>query len=357
MDPRLKRLIQGHGPLYVATFLFEHTGRYYGARIEHACLQGLREGLEALDLHPEGPLTFLPYRDSNGEMVPKPGESLTQAIYRLDTERIRNSFALLAPTYHTQYDGGISFEVGYAAGIGLPVILLLSNYFHYKHDHIAEPQRLPPMIELLADHVLCEGDFPFSGLDPDPQSYRELIEAAFERIERRVREVVRELVLNYPGQRVVPDPPVRPGYAFLEFGGGEYEYQLIMAERTQRELEALGWHVETARRYEANSTDSLRSGAEQDLQNAVTSELVVTFGDGPDMNPESGAMQGYLRALGRKVVLYCSSTTRLYVGPEYDMRRNLMLTHSADQVVLRLADLASAVGSPESYQRVRAQQP
>lgn len=346
MDPRLERLRRGQGPLYVATFLFEHTGRYYGSRLEHACLQGLREGLEALGLPPEGTLTFLPYRDSNGAVVPRPGESLTQAIYRLDTERVRNSFALLAPLYHTQYDGGISFEVGYAAGIGLPVIVLLSNFFRYKHDRIAEPQRLQPLLELLADEVLCEGDFPFSGFDPDPQAYRELIEAAFERVERRVREAVRELVLHYPGQRAVPDPPVRPGHVFLEFGGGEYEYQMVLTERAARELEALGWRVEIARRYEAGSAEGLRAGAEQDFRNALTSEVVLTFGDGPDMNPESAALQGYLRALGREVVLYCSSATRLYTGSEYDMRRNLMLMHSADRMVPRLADLAEAVGFP-----------
>lgn len=155
MDPRLERLRRGQGPLYVATFLFEHTGRYYGSRLERACLQGLREGLEAL-----------------------------------------------------------------------------------------------------------------------------------------------------------------------------------------------GWRVEIARRYEAGSAEGLRAGAEQDFRNALTSEVVLTFGDGPDMNPESAALQGYLRALGREVVLYCSSATRLYTGSEYDMRRNLMLMHSADRMVPRLADLAEAVGFP-----------
>jgi len=79
--------------------------------------------------------------------------------------------------------------------------------------------------------------------------------------------------------------------------------------------------------------------------------VVVTFGDGPDMNPESAALQGYLRALGREVVLYCSSTTHLYTGPEYGMRRNLMLMHSADRTVTclaDLADLAEAVGFSRS---------
>ncbi|WP_018465029.1 nucleoside 2-deoxyribosyltransferase [Calidithermus timidus] len=348
MDPRLERLRRGQGPLYVATFLFEHTGRYYGSRLEHACLQGLREGLETLGLPPEGPLTFLPYRDSNGAVVPRPGESLTQAIYRLDTARVRNSFALLAPLYHTQYDGGVSFEIGYAAGIGLPVLVLLSNFFCYKHDRIAEPQRLQPLLELLADEVLCEGDFPLSGLDPDPRAYRELIEAAFERIERRVREAVRALVLHYPGQRKAPDPPLRSGQVFLEFGGGEYEYQMVLAERAAGELEALGWRVGIAQRYQAASAEGLREGAERDFWNALTSEAVVIFGDGADVNPESAALQGYLRALGRRVLLYCSSLTRLYVSPEYDTRRNLMLMHSADRIVTRLADLAEAVGFPRS---------
>lgn len=72
----------------------------------------------------------------------------------------------------------------------------------------------------------------------------------------------------------------------------------------------------------------------------------MTLGDGFDMNPESAALQGYCRALGSQIILYSSNLDSMYSGPDYDTRRNLMLVHSADQVVQTLEELTAALSHP-----------
>lgn len=343
MLEQLQRLVNGKGPVYVATYLFEHTGRYFGARLERACRTGLLEGLKQLGFSPKEPITFLPYRDSNGAIELSPGESFTKAIFCKDIERLANAFALIAPLYHTQFDAGICFEIGFAAGRGLPTIVLLTNNYQYRY--FERLYRLPPLLELMANQVLEEGEFPLTELAGQPEVYLDLIEAALQRIEKSLGDTIGKLILHpsekpWLGAAPANSPNRR---VFLEFGGGEFEFQRMLAADVRKLLEKDGWQVLRAKRYELLPEVDLLEGAKKDLQEAISSDVVVILGDGSDANPESAALQGYLYALGRKIVLYYSGKGHMHGSDEYNMPRNLMLQHSASRIVASSTGIASAI--------------
>ncbi|HGY10312.1 MAG TPA: hypothetical protein ENK37_09750, partial [Oceanithermus profundus] len=122
MNPhgRARELAAGEAPVYVATRLYEPSGRYLGARLERGCLKGLRAALIERGLEPREPLTFLPFRDSNSALWGVPAEEFSRAVYDLDRRRVEEAYALLAPLGDLQPDSGVAFEVGYAAGTGTP---------------------------------------------------------------------------------------------------------------------------------------------------------------------------------------------------------------------------------------------
>ena len=71
-------------------------------------------------------------------------------------------------------------------------------------------------------------------------------------------------------------------------------------------------------------------------------DLLVTLGDGPDMDPGAAALQGLARGADRRVLLYYSGAVRWVAGSRDAEERNLMLQHSADAVVHRLDELPDA---------------
>ncbi|WP_457632932.1 nucleoside 2-deoxyribosyltransferase [Oceanithermus desulfurans] len=338
---RARRLAAGEAPVYVATRLYDPSGRYLGARLERGCLRGLRAGLEELGLEGRDPLTFLPFRDSNSALQGVPAEGFSRAIYDLDRDHIERGFALLAPLGDLQADSGIAFEVGYAAGVGTPAVLLWLNFFVLRYDGTEETLLAPPLLSRLATRSENLGAFDLSLRFDGREDYLRRVAATLDEAEAAVAALCRELVLR------PHDPPPRPaaapaaGRVHLEFGGGQFETQRCWAARLQTELERAGFTVSVSRRYEGEGPLLERAAA--DLNAAAASELVVTLADGPDMDGETAALQGYARGLGRKVLLYSSGRRRIYTGPEYDHRHNLMLLYSADRSVRRLDEVVPAV--------------
>lgn len=338
---RLERLVRGEGPVYVATRLYEPSGRYLGARLERGCLQGLRAALAERGLEGREPLTFLPFRDSNSALQDVPPREFSRAIYDLDRSRIEQGYALLAPLGDLQADSGVAFEVGYAAGVGTPAVLLWLNFFVLRYDGTEETLLAPPLLSHLATRTENLGAFDLSLRFEGREDYLRTVSATIAEAEAAVARLCRELVLRPQDPPPAPAAAPESGRVHLEFGGGQFEVQRCWAARLGAELEREGFAVSVSRRYE--EPGSLLERAAADLEAAAASELVVTLADGPDMDGETAALQGYVRGLGRKVLLYSSGRRRIYTGPEYDNRHNLMLLYSADRTVRRLDEVVPAV--------------
>ena len=342
-------LAEGRAPIYVATKLFEYSGRLLSAISEEALVRGLRRGLSDLGLRSGGGLAFLPFRDSNEAVDPALAGNglLTEQIYLMDVTAIRNSFAVVALLNDPQKDSGVCFEVGYAAALGRPIMPVVNDFIDYRFDPWGWVYPLDPVITTLAPAILKEAAIPDLGPGDRRRLYRRAQETALNMLRERLAVVAAELVRT-PERFIQALPPApiagpRPRVR-LEFGGGLFEWQRLLAAEAARRLEAadLDCDVEIARRYER--TDQPLDGAtREDIAGTLGADLLVTLGDGHDMDPGVATLQGLARGSDRRVLLYYSGAVRWVTGSRDAEERNLMLQHSADAIIHSLDELPEAV--------------
>ncbi len=347
--PDLVALAQGRAPVYLATKLFEYAGRLLSATAEEALVRGLRRGLAEQGFRSGGGLAFLPFRDSNEAVDPTAGAGLvTEQIYRLDVAAIRRGYAVVALLNDPQKDSGVCFEVGYAAALGRPIMPVVNDFIDYRFDPWGWVYPLDPILCAIAPAVLKEATIAPLGPGDRRRLYRRAQDMGITTLRERLADAASELVRD-PGQFTQPlpapdAPPGRRPRVHLEFGGGQYEWQRLLVEgaaRTLREAD-LPCEITVAERY-ADPHRALDEAVRLDIARTVGAALVVTLGDGADMDAGSAALQGVARGLDRRVLLYYSGAVRWVTGSRGAEERNLMLQHSADGIVHALAELPEAV--------------
>lgn len=348
-QPDLAALAQGRAPVYIATKLFEYAGRMLSAAAEEALVRGLRRGLAEQGLRSGGGLAFLPFRDSNEAVDPAVvgTDLVTEQIYRMDVAAIQQSYAIVALLNDPQKDSGVCFEVGYAAALGKPIMPVVNDFIDYRFDPWGWVYPLDPVICAIAPAILKEASIPPLGPGDRRRLYRRAQDTGITVLRERLADAGSELVRD-PSQFMYPLPaPLAPGprpRVHLEFGGGLYEWQRLLVAEAQRILTAasLPCEVTVARRFEA-ADRALDEATRADIAATSGADVVVTLGDGADMDAGSATLQGLARGFDRRVLLYYSGAIRWVTGSRDAEDRNLMLQQSADGVIHALAELPDAV--------------
>jgi len=336
----LERLAGGHHPVYIATRLFDPGGRYIGARIEQECRRELRSAIAELGLAIPEVTTYLPFRDSNESVDTAPDETFVRSIFRIDCERLLGATALVAPLYDLSHDSGVGFEVGFAAASRLPVVSLPLNFCRFRVG--ADILPFDPILVLMSSVIVAARAHQLSPEEKTAEGYLGRIEEDIGGLATRAGRALRSILSSEQFVRPLPLQSIDHGRVHLEFGGGHFEFQELLADAAASVLEAAGWTVSISRRYRCASS---ASGAMVDLQMAATAEVAVTLGDGDDVSAEVAAVQGCRFALGRPTVMYFSGAKSLYTGPGYDTARNLMVSESAATLVRSIAELPGGVES------------
>lgn len=349
--PDRARLADGSAPVYLATKLFDYASRWFSAVAEEALVRGLRAGVAEFGLRPAASLAFLPFRDSNEALDPDIADEAvaTCQIYQLDTDAIRRSFAVVALLNDPQKDSGVCFEVGYGAALGRPIIPIVNDFIDYRYDPWGWVFSVDPVLLVVAPNILKEATIPPPGTGDRRRQYRRAQDRAIANFQDRLAAVATELVRAPERfQTTAPEPAgdaARPR-VHLEFGGGLYEWQRYLAAECMRCITAsmIAVEVSIARRYERTEM-SLEQSARDDIAMALGSDLLVTLGDGADMDAGSATIQGLVRGSGGRILLYYSGGTRWVTGSRDAEERNLMLQHSADRIVHALADIPAAIST------------
>jgi hypothetical protein len=342
-------LAEGRAPVYVATKLFEYAGRLLSAYAEEALVRGLRRGLAEQGYRSGGNLAFLPFRDSNEAVDPSITDSrvITEQIYRIDTGAIRRSYAVVALLNDPQKDSGVCFEVGYAAALRRPIMPVVNDFIDYHYSPWGWVYPLDPVICAVAPAILKVATIAPLGPGDPRRLYRRAQDAGITNLQERIADAGSELV-RAPKQFMQPLPEAPPPgprpRVHLEFGGGLFEWQRLLLDEALRRLEAAGLDCDLSagRRYAATDR-ALDDAVRADITATLGADVLVTLGDGPDMDAGAAALQGLARGAGRKVVLYYSGALRWVAAARDPEDRNLMLQHSADRLVHRLDELPGAV--------------
>lgn len=347
--PSAERLARGAAPVYLATKLFDFASRYFSAVAEEALVRGLRAGLAELGLRSAGGLAFLPFRDSNEalEGVVADGAIVTRQIYNLDVAAIDRCFAVVALLNDPQKDSGVCFEVGYSAALGRPIMPVVNDFIEYRYDPWGWVYTLDPVLTVLAPTILKESAIPSPATGDRRRQYRRAQDTAIANFQEQLATAGAELVRapeRFQSHVPAPTPPGPRARVHLEFGGGLYEWQRQLAADCSRRIteSALDVDVTVSRRFERHDV-ALEVTTSTDIAAALGSDLLVTLGDGADMDAGTSAMQGLVRGRGGRVLLYYSGGIRWVTGSRDAEERNLMLQHSADQIVRGLAAIPDAV--------------
>lgn len=347
--PDRDSLAGGSSPIYVATKLFDYASRWFSAIVEEALVRGLRAGLAEFGLRSAGNLAFLPFRDSNEALdrhVPDDAIA-TRTIYELDIAAMRRSFAVIALLNDPQKDSGVCFEVGYSAALGRPIVPVVNDFIDYRFDPWGWVYSLDPVLTALAPNILKEASIPAPDGGDRRRQYRRAQDRAIAGLQDSLATAATELVRAPERfQTTLPAPAPRGARprVHIEFGGGLYEWQRRLAADCASAIAAAaaGLDLTVARRFERYES-SLEAATRDDIAAALGSDLLVTLGDGPDMDAGAAAMQGLVRGRGGRVLLYYSGGIRWVTGSRDAEERNLMLQHSADQIVHALGGVPEAV--------------
>lgn len=339
MDLKLKTLINKDSQVYVATRLFDNGGRYFGALIEEAINNALSLfNSEKKELS----LTYLPYRDSNETVSLLNDETITKAIYRIDCEKLSGSFLFVAPVYEIQLDSGIAFEIGYAFSKNVPTILVAGNFFNYKllgHD---KPYIVDPIFQLLADKIIDCGKFSLSGKDKTRRGYFDKLNLEFLNIKTKVADSVFLFTKEYSQDRnrFHFDKSDKIGGVHIEFGGSQFQHQELMLELMSKKLNQ---HNIGFTKSERHTNENYEEGLKKDIGNALASDLLVTLGDGSEVDPEIACIQGMAAAMDKKVVLLFTGKKYLSSVNDYFSPCNLMISESAAKICYSIDDTVPTI--------------
>ena len=206
--------------IYICTKLFNYNDKIQAEYLETALKNKLNCDI------------FMPFRDTDENNLI--GLNRTKIIYDSDIERLNSGKVILLVAL---YDGickdeGISFEIGYAYGKGIPIFIINTDFIWYA---IGEKEFLfDPIVS-----TMCSGYFHQYAISENSSFYEALISS-----QKRAFELAAEKIAELLTKKTIPScvfcEDLSNHKVFIDFGGLRYEYQREYVEWLTKRLQAIG---------------------------------------------------------------------------------------------------------------------
>jgi nucleoside 2-deoxyribosyltransferase len=299
---------------YVAHRLFAAHDRELGALTAAALAD--RTDLDSV---------FLPFCDTDEEQLQ--ADVKGKRLFDLDCERLPGLDGMLAILHGPSLDDGVCMEIGYAAALNIPIIVLTTDFQTYGH-HQAGPQLAfaDPLIEAVVDDIVRT-----NRLDPPDDDITNRLEAYRRRnrgqVHRGINHAV-DLLLHraHPPRR--PDaPPPQAGHVFAE----PSPYQPGPGWHAHRDaLAATATHLHEPQRFTAHDPVDAARG---DWTRALHCESMHLDVSGPETPPGAAMFIGAAIALGRPATAYTPRTSWTFADGREPNWRNLMIQYGVSALV------------------------
>ncbi|MBC1431026.1 hypothetical protein HB981_12720 [Listeria seeligeri] len=268
--------------------------------------------------------TFMPFRDTNEDELE--GDNKTKIVYdedikRLDSKDLKMMVAL--------YDGickdeGISLEIGYAFGKGVPIFIINTDFIWYELSK--EKYIFDPIIE-----NMCSGYHHYYYINKEKDFFDSLVNSqnkAFSVAGRKIKALI---------DNVNPIRNIRPIDldridVFIDFGGNKYEYQRELTNWLKKSLSEWGFKVEISQRFFKNNEQLISEKAKNDINNLLNADYFVFLGDEVEVNPGTAALLGLSKSLNKRNIMYESSELEIMGENGHKMKKNLMIDFSVDVI-------------------------
>lgn len=351
----LKELANGESFIYIVSRVFDFAEKIKTEDMDRAVKNGIMRAMHEAGITPQqdAPITFVPFRDTvqkkAGNQVATQINELTQRIYFEDIERLHNLFALVGLFDGLSKDEGICMEIGYAFGIKKPIILAMTDFVRADYKAILNSEHLvDPVIEAMASKIIYE--YRIAEIEG---TFREQLQASLQALFKRFEEEVFLLGIesvkeNQSLQQRYSKTPLVKYDVYIDFGGGIFEWQRMLQKQLADKLNTKGLSCAISDRYSYYNTKSadnttIKELGLQDINKAESSSLVITCSDSIEMNSGTAAIQGFSRAISKKILLYDSKTTNIVADNHYKSSRNLMIDYSANNTVSRFDEIPGVV--------------
>ncbi len=343
----LSDLANSRSIVYVVTRLFDYTEKIKAESVEKAVLNGLVRAMQekGIERSTSEAITFVPFRDTAQDKMKAVNK--TKTIYDEDLKRLRNLFMMVGFLDGLSKDEGVCMEIGYAYGVGVPILLVLTDFIRREFkeipssEHLLDPVLLAMVSKLIYQYKIPETQTTF---------LNRLIEG-LENVYKKVDDTVYQIAMSPDLFQHAVIPRLPPPEVYIDFGGGHYEWERLLQERLLQTLSLRGISSQISQRYawSAGKSAAFHSApfisdlGLKDITHAANAKVIITCGDADEMSSGTAAIQGFARSLNKKVLLYDSKLTYLVGDDEHRMSRNLMIDYSADKIVRHFDDLPEAV--------------
>lgn len=293
--------------VYICTKLYNYNDKLQAEFFEEVLLSHVRCA------------TFMPFRDSNENELT--GENKTRIVYDADIERLNSKeVSLLAVLYDgICKDEGISFEIGYAYGKGIPIYIINTDFIWYAIG--GKEFIFDPIIYSMATDYTHQFEI-FSSESFKASLYKSQ-NCAFALAAEKIKKL---LCAPKPVNGSLKKENIFS--VFFDFGGGKYEYQRDYMRWLENVLLSKGLKFEKSSRFEKFDCDIGKT----DIENLLASQVFVCLGDEVELNSGTAALIGLARSANKMIILYESSCVEIHGENGHRMKKNLMIDYSIDKV-------------------------
>lgn len=308
---------------YVAHRLFAAHDRVVGAMIAQEL--GMAVGMNEV---------FLPFCDTDEENLIT--EVKGQRLFELDRERLARLDGMLAVLHGPSLDDGVCMEIGYAAALSVPIVVLTTDFQTYgasKHGtalHFPDALVQTVVTEIVRiEHlaVLVNRGSRFEAFrDQNLGQLTTAVRVAVDRLVHHARLPSKSKPAPVLGPLAVCERS--PHHTSTEWG------------RITRLLENRGYRVHQAER---SSVANPLVAAHRDWTELLGAELLVVDTTGPETPCGAGVLIGGAAALGQRIIAWHPTPSWTFAQNREPNWRNLMIQYSIHARVSDFPSLESLI--------------
>lgn len=312
---------------YVAHRLFAAHDRQLGALVASRIAR--QTGPDAV---------FLPFCDTDEEDLI--ADVKGRRLYELDTQRLASLTGMLAILHGPSLDDGVCMEIGYAAALGVPVVILTTDFVtHGPTEHGPSLCFPDPLVETLAADVIRAPRLaPASGPRSDP--YVDFQQRNARQLAGAIDAAVARMLTHAASSRPdAPAPDTTDRIAFCEpspYWNDPSWTHLI------HQLQHDGYRTRHATRLQA--TDPL-AAARTDWTNATNAGLLLVDVSGPETPPGAALLIGANAARRRRTLASHHTLSWTFAHGREPNWRNLMIQYAVHDR-LRNSESAPSAADP-----------
>ena len=314
---------------YVAHRLFAAHDRALGAYI--ASRLARLAGADAV---------FLPFCDTDEENLVS--ECKGRRLFELDCSRLRRITGMIAVLHGPSLDDGVCMEIGFAAALGVPIVIVSTDFQTYGPEPDRPGFAFPePLLDQLAATVERAHRLGSPRRSGGSDRFRLFLGQNLDPIHTAATRGINALLSAHPpGLPRARRSPPSERRAFIE--PSPYMADEMWATVADT-LRAAGWTLHVAKRLRPGA-DTVKE-ARADWAAAQAANLAVIDARGPETPPGAALITGACTATGRPVLAAHTGTWPTFADGREPNWRNLMIQYAVSARFATISEFTAAMDS------------